>query len=269
MKRLLTGALALILSIAASATTFTPIQLLNPTGSTSGQAIVSTGASTVPAWSNVAATTLASQAANTVVANVTGSAASPTAFAMPSCSTSASALIWTSGAGFACNAAILGGTNAGAFTTLAASGTISPSQTAGIVGTTTNNSANAGSIGEYPTPGSTTGTSLTTATLANCASLSLSAGDWDVQGNVKFIAAGSTIPTAFYAGLSATSATLGTDDTITELSATFATGQTQRIPTPIIRFSLASTATVFLVAQSVFTVSTMTCNGFIRARRVR
>lgn len=122
MKRLLTGALALILSLSAHATTLNPVQLLNPAGSIAGQAVVSTGASTAPGWSNVSAAALASQAANTVVANTSGSAASPTAFAMPSCSTSASALIWTSGTGFTCNAAILGGTNAGAFTTLNASG---------------------------------------------------------------------------------------------------------------------------------------------------
>jgi hypothetical protein len=85
---------------------------------------------------------LATQSANTVLANVTGSNASPTAFAMPSCSTTSSALTWTSGAGFACNAAInasqLGGAtfaapgsigsttpNTGAFTSLSASGTVS------------------------------------------------------------------------------------------------------------------------------------------------
>ncbi len=45
---------------------------------------------------------LAAQAANTVVANVTGSSASPSAFAMPNCSSSTSALQWTSGTGFVC-----------------------------------------------------------------------------------------------------------------------------------------------------------------------
>ena len=50
---------------------------------------------------------LASQAANTVLANATGSPASPTAFSIPSCSTSASALNWTSGTGFTCNTSIL------------------------------------------------------------------------------------------------------------------------------------------------------------------
>lgn len=89
----------------------------------------------------VTAADLATQSANTIIGNGTGSTASPTALSVPSCSTSASALKWTSGSGFACNssinAATLGGTtfaapgpvgsttaSTGAFTTL--TGTISP-----------------------------------------------------------------------------------------------------------------------------------------------
>jgi hypothetical protein len=45
---------------------------------------------------------LAPQAANTVLANATGSTASPTAFAMPSCGASNNALRWNSGTGFFC-----------------------------------------------------------------------------------------------------------------------------------------------------------------------
>lgn len=101
MKKILAALLALIASTAFG-TTLNPVQLLNPAGSTSGQAIVSTGASSAPAWGNVSATALAAQAANTVLANATASSASPTAFAMPSCSTSTSALRWTSGTGFVC-----------------------------------------------------------------------------------------------------------------------------------------------------------------------
>lgn len=80
---------------------------------------------------------LASQAANTMLANAAGVSASPTAIAMPSCSTSSSALQWAAGAGPACNtsinAATLGGATfaspgsvgtgtpgTGAFTTLSA-----------------------------------------------------------------------------------------------------------------------------------------------------
>jgi hypothetical protein len=101
MKRLLTAAL-LALSSTVFAATLNPVQLINPAGSTAGQAIVSTGATTAPAWGNVTATALAAQAANTVVANVTGSSASPTAFAMPSCSATGNALKWTSNTGFTC-----------------------------------------------------------------------------------------------------------------------------------------------------------------------
>jgi hypothetical protein len=49
---------------------------------------------------------LATQAANTTLSNATSGAAVPTAFAMPSCSTSASALNWTTNTGFGCNSAI-------------------------------------------------------------------------------------------------------------------------------------------------------------------
>jgi hypothetical protein len=51
-------------------------------------------------------TDLATQSANTVVANATGSTASPTAYAMTSCSAAGDALIWTPGTGFQCNTSI-------------------------------------------------------------------------------------------------------------------------------------------------------------------
>lgn len=53
MKRLILAAFSVLLSISTFAATLTPIQLLNPVGSTSGQVIASTGATTPPAWSTV------------------------------------------------------------------------------------------------------------------------------------------------------------------------------------------------------------------------
>jgi hypothetical protein len=50
---------------------------------------------------------LATQAANTVLANASGSTASPTAFVMPACNTTSSALNWTAGTGFTCNASVV------------------------------------------------------------------------------------------------------------------------------------------------------------------
>lgn len=91
---------------------------------------------------SVGLTALATQATNTVVGNATSGAASPTALAVGTCSTSASALIWTTNTGFGCNTAInatqLGGAtfaaptsigsgtpSTGAFTTLTSTGTVS------------------------------------------------------------------------------------------------------------------------------------------------
>lgn len=57
MKKILAALLALVSSLAFG-TTLSPITLLNPAGSSSGQAIVSTGASSAPAWAGVNAVTL-------------------------------------------------------------------------------------------------------------------------------------------------------------------------------------------------------------------
>lgn len=114
MKRFIVGAFVALFSLIASATTLNPIQLLNPAGSSSGQAIVSTGSSTVPAWGGVGVNGIAAIAANTVLANATGSSASPTAFAMPSCTGAANALGYTSGTGIICNGSINAATLGGA-----------------------------------------------------------------------------------------------------------------------------------------------------------
>ena len=95
------------------------------------------GAGSYSFSSRINLTSLANQAANTVVANVTSGSTTPTAFAMPTCSTSSSAVNYTTNTGFGCNTAInaaqlggatfaapgpIGSTTAstGAFTTLTA-----------------------------------------------------------------------------------------------------------------------------------------------------
>lgn len=78
MKRILAAAFAALLSFSAFAATLTPIQLLQPAGSTSGQFITSTGPSTAPAWSTVTLSglggvTAAQAAAAAPVQSVNGS----------------------------------------------------------------------------------------------------------------------------------------------------------------------------------------------------
>ena len=164
--------------------------------------------------------------------------------------------------------------NTGKFTTLQATSTITPSSTAGIVGTTTNDNANAGSVGEYISSASTA-TALTTATSANIASASLTAGDWDVQCEATYNAAAATTVTLAAVGVSTTSATLPASNSgaRAKILATFGgsggTSSTVELPTPVTRLSLSATTTAFCVTNAGFSGGTLNSDGFIRARRVR
>ncbi|WP_155634372.1 hypothetical protein [Burkholderia stagnalis] len=52
MKHIIAAVSLALASAVSWAATLAPIQMLNPAGSTSGQAILSTGPSTAPAWGN-------------------------------------------------------------------------------------------------------------------------------------------------------------------------------------------------------------------------
>jgi hypothetical protein len=82
---------------------------------------------TFTASGKVTLASLAAQAANTVVANATGSSASPTAVSVPNCAGTSSALTYTGGSGFNCNATINALTLGGA--TFAAPGPIGSTST--------------------------------------------------------------------------------------------------------------------------------------------
>lgn len=350
-RKFVAGFAALSFVASSFAATTSPVQLLNPTGSASGQAVVSTGASTAPGWSSIVDSVLAGSGvavsgatgnvtislaqigANTLLGNATGSTANVVSVAVTGCNGAAQALQWTSGTGFGCNSTIAtsgananitsligittpipvseGGTGAATLTShgvLLGEGTsavgqttagttgqvlvgstganpafgttvagltftsaITPQSTGGIVGTTTNDSANVGSVGEFPTPTNLTGVSLTSSTAANVASISLTAGDWDVSGVVRFNPGGSATTSNMSAGISTTSATFGAFGTFYANTVPF--GSTSGVPntmgTPSVRISVATTTTVYLVSLCTFSASTMTSDGLIRARRVR
>lgn len=153
-------------------------------------------------------------------------------------------------------------------------GTTKSKFTGGLEGTTTNDNACAGCIGEYIESIITSGsaTSLTSATAKTVTSISLTAGDWDVTGTNYFIFGTGTTATDFRTSLSTTT---NTEDTTAGRFAHLlmptltGTGITQSTSIPSYRFSLSGTTTIFLVAQATFGVSTMTAYGIIRARRIR
>lgn len=154
-------------------------------------------------------------------------------------------------------------------------------QLSGVLGTTTNNNAPAGYIGEIQTATVAVGSAqaLTTATPLNNTSLSLTAGDWDVSGTADFIPAASTSITLLQAGLGTTTATFltqaGGGGVGPDPSALFA--QAAAVPganvitldVGPVRVSLAASATIFFVAQATFTVAALSVYGTLRARRVR
>lgn len=302
MKKIL--ALVLLAFGVAHAANTVPPQLISPTGSTAGQAVVSTGPSTAPGWATVTAGSITPISANSVYANFTGASASPIAKAVPSCSTANSALQYTSGTGLSCGAAFAltsgnlsqfasttssqlagvlsdeTGTGSAVFSasptftgtvsasSINATGAITPSQTVGIVGTTTNNNANAGSVGEFVTA-TGTGISLTNNIGANITSISLTAGDWDVTGAVEFDANATTNITGVIAGINTTSATLPSAPFKASILANIVTGGAASIVVPTTRISITGTTTVYIIGQCSFNTSTATATGFIRARRVR
>lgn len=152
-----------------------------------------------------------------------------------------------------------------------ATGAITPSTTNGVVGTTLADNANAGSIGEVIT-NTGTNVSLTTAVSANVTSVTLTAGDWDVNGSIAFNGTSSTSTSRVVGGLSTVSATLPAQPYYYQhqygvggfTSATLPNGSV-----PMQRINVSTTTTVYLVAQGTFTASTLTATGVIIARRAR
>lgn len=143
-----------------------------------------------------------------------------------------------------------------------------------VPGTTTNDSAATGYVGEYVTATVDTGSpvSLTSNVAANITSISLTAGDWDVQGN-PYIALGTTTTvSACNWWVSTTSATYpgGTlQVSYYSIAIPAAASQAFGFPTPMFRISIAGTTTVYFSIAATFATSTLTAAGSIRARRVR
>lgn len=140
-----------------------------------------------------------------------------------------------------------------------------------LAGSTTNDAAAAGNLGELIVSLIPVGSAvaLTTATPANVASISLTAGDWDVRGNINFTSTSATM-TAGSGGTTSTSATVPTDGTEVYDGVVATTTTLKSSITPHQkRFSLATTTTIYLVASKTFSAGSVSAFGSISARRVR
>jgi hypothetical protein len=146
-----------------------------------------------------------------------------------------------------------------------------------ILGTTTNNNAAAGEIGEFISSEVLSGSavSLTTATPANVTSISLTAGDWDVWAQVGFLPAATTSITNYQGGINTVSATLPSSSAVDvsrlsmEVASVVTGANAQCFHMVPARISLAGTTTIYFIARATFTISTCVAFGKIVARRAR
>jgi hypothetical protein len=145
--------------------------------------------------------------------------------------------------------------------------------TGGIIGTTTNDVAGAGKVGEYQSSVVNSGSavSLTTTVTANLTSESLTAGDWDVWAEAVMSPGGTTTVSLATISVSQASAThsFATGDFFQAAPGGTTPGVSFSITAGPVRVSLSGTTTVFAVASSTFGTSTMAVYGILRARRIR
>lgn len=150
-------------------------------------------------------------------------------------------------------------------------GAVGYSSTGQVAATATNDDAATGKVGEFlsQTVAFASRISLSSNTPANIASLSLTAGDWDVSG-VVVASMTSATSTSLTLGIGTASATVGPIGTYTQLNPATTTASYQYFyPTPTVRVSISSTSTVYLVVNVIFSAGTIDGFGYIRARRVR
>ncbi len=171
----------------------------------------------------------------------------------------------------AANTSVLGGVGANSIGSLSASGTITPSTTAGIVGTTLADSAQAGSVGEIKSASVAFGSavSLTSSTTAAITSLPLTAGDWDVWGSVCTVPAATTVQSYTQGAVSSTSASFTGAVGQFILPFTASAGNIVCASIPAAQVNVSSTTTYYLNINSIFTTSTNKGYGTITARRRR
>lgn len=144
--------------------------------------------------------------------------------------------------------------------------------TNGLTGTATNDNAGSGTVGEVISSQIVQGSavSLTAGTPLNVTSISLTAGDWDLYGNIQFLPSGSTAVTVIYGGISTTTNTLPDTSLYGSWSGASAVVPGLIGVTPASQpIKLATTTTIYLVAQASFTVSTLGAFGYLYARRRR
>ena len=139
-----------------------------------------------------------------------------------------------------------------------------------IPGTPTNNNANAGNIGEFIFDQilNSAAVNISLSTISqSITNISLTAGDWDVSGNIFFTISGNC--TSVLGGISSVNNALPDLSLCSQIQSNNHISGTNGISIYTSRLSISSTQTIYLVANSTFTTGTVTASGIISARRAR
>jgi hypothetical protein len=155
---------------------------------------------------------------------------------------------------------------------ITATGTISIAAGA-IPGVSTNSSASAGNVGEYVEQVVNTPViDSSSSTPVNIASITLTAGDWDVRAMCALAIDTGNLIQAQRCSISTTSAT----ENITVpnfaqqvMQYTYNSGSSTGMSISPIRFSLAATTTIYLVGNQFYTGGSRYFRGSVSARRIR
>ena len=153
--------------------------------------------------------------------------------------------------------------------TASGSGTFAGQLTGG--GTTTDDNASAGQIGEFASATIPIAGGVATNTATDVGNIALTPGDWDVEGYIAVNMAPGATMVVLIGYINTVSDTLPSAPGpfgVNELQMTFPASSAQFLPVPRTRVSIASPTTVYLGIYSVNT-GTVAFGGFISARRVR
>jgi hypothetical protein len=144
-----------------------------------------------------------------------------------------------------------------------------------LKGTTTNDSAATGDIGEYMSDTQSAATNVPNATAqfgdTDC-QLSITAGDWDLTGTVTYTLNGSTPTQFFKAGISSTSGNSGSgmsEGHNLVSGPNPASGINPTLTIPSYRVSVSGTTTYYLKTYSQYSAGTPQYYCSLTARRVR
>jgi len=142
-----------------------------------------------------------------------------------------------------------------------------------FAGTTTNDNAAAGNVGEFITASKNLANArqATTNSSTTIASVALTPGDWDCRGIIAFPMSNTTTATALSASLSTSDGVIGTEGTegTTEVVPVSAGAQGHDLRVGPARQSLSGNTTIYLVSGATFATSTLWTYGTVSCRRAR